>query len=116
VPFLGIVNVSSPSDSPYLNVVHIRFPPFETDAVLIIDTDAVLSSPVTMEFFQSVAGWDLEVIQRSCTIQHGKLAPCHAGGWCTPSLARSPDFRRFFVGESLDHKTTITGIVNNVNR
>src|SRR5208282_5857037 len=90
--------------------------PSETNSVLSVDAYAVLTLPAAVQLLQSVPGRDRQVLQRRGAIEHGQFPSRHAGWRRTPGLTRSPDFRRFFVGESLDHSVNITQRVNNVNR
>src|SRR5579875_471024 len=45
------------------DIVCFTFLPFETDAVLIIDSDAVLALTITLESLQAITGRDQEIIQ-----------------------------------------------------
>jgi len=36
--------------------------PSKADTPLIVDADAVLSSPVTAQFFETIAGWSQQII------------------------------------------------------
>ena len=98
------------------DVVSVMSAPHETDPVLIVDPDAVMPLPVAVQFFQPVAWWEPQVSQFNRAIEDGELSPGHASGRRAPSLARSPDFRRLLVGETLDHSPILTVHVNNVNR
>ena len=98
------------------NCASVGTAPFEAYSVLIVDSNAVLSLPVTVQFLQPVSRRDLQVVQRQGTVEHGQLSFRHAGRRRAPCLARSPDLRRFLVGESLDHRAIITTNVNNVKR
>lgn len=49
-------------------------------------------------------------------INHQQFAFRYGGRWGTAGSSSAPDFRRFLVGESLNHFTIITELVNNVNR
>ena len=90
--------------------------PHETNPVLIVNPNAVLPLPIPMQFLQPVSGGNLQILQNNCTVNNAQFSPRHARGRCAPCLARSPDFRRLPVGESLDHTSIITLSVNNVNR
>lgn len=90
--------------------------PDETDSELIVDPNAVLPLPVSMQFFQSVTRGETQVAEVDCAVQHGEFSHSDAGGRRAPCLTCSPDFRRLPVGETLDHCLTITLSVNNVNR
>jgi hypothetical protein len=90
------------------HVVSIWSTPNEADSVLIVDSYAVLPLPVTVQLFQPISGWNLQVIQREGTIKHGQFAPGYAGWRPAPRPAGSPDFRRLFVGETPDHLVILT--------
>ena len=98
------------------NFVSVGTSPFKADPVLIVDSYAVLSLPITVQFLQPVSRWDFQVFQRQGTVEHGQLPFCHAAWRRAPCLARPPNLRRFLVGESLDHQAIITTNVNNVKR
>jgi hypothetical protein len=48
--------------------------PDKTNAILVIDPDAVLSSTIAFERFESIARWNQEIIQSSSPVQHGKFS------------------------------------------
>src|SRR5579875_2833619 len=48
--------------------------PHEADPPLVVDPDAVLTGPITFECLQSVARWDMKVIERHRGSQLTKLA------------------------------------------
>ena len=100
----------------YLDVVSIVIAPHETKSILVTDADAVLPIPVPLEFFQAIAGRNLQVLQIYGCIQHRKFSFRDRGGRRASSPARFPDFRRFRGGETLDHTPIIMASVNNVNR
>ncbi len=54
----------------------IALPPFETDAPLIIDPNAVLSFPIPFKRFQAIAGRLPEILERSHAAQIQELSPC----------------------------------------
>lgn len=47
--------------------------PAETDAELIVDSDAVLATAVSFERFQAVAGWDAQVVKSAGNLQLAQL-------------------------------------------
>lgn len=57
-----------------LDVVGVCSEPAEADAPLIVDSDAVLASPVAGEFFKAVGGRDAEVEEAGRGIKHDELA------------------------------------------
>jgi hypothetical protein len=46
-----------------LNLVRALLGPKKTDAILIIDPDAVLALPVTSQCFKPITRWDPEFLQ-----------------------------------------------------
>jgi hypothetical protein len=88
-----------------LYLVSVALSPLETDAPLIVDSDAVLTLTVTVQFLQAIAGRDAQVLQRLRVVQHYELA---TGGvldalkaW--KALAVEERFR-VFAPERLYHK------------
>jgi hypothetical protein len=68
-----------------LNVMRpVRFPD-EADAILIVDTDAVLSAAIAAEPLQPVSRRDPEVGQCPRRVQHEELSQCNA-----PQIRREP--------------------------
>jgi len=57
-----------------LHVVSVTLSPLETDAPLIVDSDAVLTPTVTLKFLQAIAGSDPQILQRLRVVQHYELA------------------------------------------
>jgi hypothetical protein len=57
-----------------LHLISVTLSPLETDAPLIIDSDAVLTPTGTMKFLQTIAGRDTQVLQRLRVVQHYELA------------------------------------------
>ena len=48
--------------------------PDKADAPLVIDADAVLPFAISFKCFQTIAGWLLQVVERSCPMQIKQLA------------------------------------------
>jgi len=44
--------------------------PFETNAPLIVDSDAPFSSTIAHQFLEAICRWDLEVLQVRGRVQH----------------------------------------------
>ena len=88
-----------------LYLVSIAFAPFETYAPLVIDADAVLTSPIPCEFFKPVAGRHTEICEAIRCIQDGEFSPCQAMKIRRQPLREltSEDPFRFFIVERLDH-------------
>ena len=74
VNWFQLLGHESPSVSVIIhdfNFVGVACPPFKTDPPLVIDSNAVLSFPVAVQFLQPVSGWSLQVVQRLGSMQHG---------------------------------------------
>jgi hypothetical protein len=56
----------------------IRSLPAEADAPLVIDPNAILACAVTLQGFQSVAGWNPKLIQPAGLVQPQQFAPGHS--------------------------------------
>jgi len=68
--------ISSPSVVIHnLHIKGIALLPDKTDPPLVIDADAVLARPVTLQSFQSVGGWYAQIIQVPGVVQHAQLTP-----------------------------------------
>jgi hypothetical protein len=53
----------------YFHVISISVSPFETDTILVVDSNAVLPGTIAGEFFQPISGRDCQVIQGESSIQ-----------------------------------------------
>jgi hypothetical protein len=83
--------------------------PHEADAPLVIDTDAVLTSPSALQRFQTVPRRDTELSKCDGGAELTELAQCRA---LDPRVERSdslsiPQPFRVAVGERPDHEITI---------
>jgi hypothetical protein len=88
-----------------LDVVSIAVSPAEADPPLIVDPDAVLSSTVAAESFQSVPRWYSEILKVHSGIQHPELAQRRVlrgrpEPGCPPPAEQA---LRVTVAEALDH-------------
>jgi hypothetical protein len=75
-----------------LYVKRISVPPYETDTVLIIDPNAVLSAAISAKRLQLAPRWNPQVVERDGCIQNSqflKSPPLKIGRQAT-TLARSP--------------------------
>jgi len=61
-----------------LDVVCVGSEPSETDAPLIVDSDAVLASPVSGEFLKAIRGRDAKVEEAGRGIKHDEFAKGNA--------------------------------------
>ena len=88
-----------------LHLVSVTLSPLETDAPLIVNSDAVLTPTVTMKFLQTIAGRDAQVLQRLRVVQHYELAPRGVLDALKAWTALAVEERfRVFAPERLYHK------------
>ena len=79
--------------------------PLKADSPPVIDADAVLAEPVTLQGLEAIAGRNAEVVQSHCRIKGLEFRPCPA----LESLRKVPDSMasekrcRALVSETLDH-------------
>ena len=119
VPFLTTAMMFATSVSVivrYFNVVSIVIAPYEANAVLVVDTDAVLPLPVSPQFLQAVTRWVHQITQVHCRVEHSELSSRDVGGGSSLGLAGTPDDLCHPIGKTPDHVTIITCTVNNVKR
>jgi hypothetical protein len=87
-----------------LHVVGPVLPPNKTNTVLIVDSDAVLTFPVTLKRFQPVSGRDSKVIQINRRFNLVKLAQSHnLDRNPTPIRAGFKELLRIVIFEALNH-------------
>jgi len=58
------------------HLIGVSILPDETKAPLIIYSDAVLSGPIALKFFQAICRRDSEVIECLRIVEHTQLAQC----------------------------------------
>ena len=58
----------------YLAFVGVAVVPSETDPVLIVDPDAVLTASVATEFFQAASWWHSQIVQILCIVEYHQLS------------------------------------------
>src|SRR6056297_1213500 len=56
------------------DVIRMPFPPEETDAPLIVDSNAVLARPVAFEAFQPISGRNAQKVKLGCGVELQQLA------------------------------------------
>lgn len=61
----------------YFNFKRVTVMPFETDAPLIIDADAVSARAVASEHLKMIGGRHTQILQRDGTIEHTQLSESH---------------------------------------
>jgi hypothetical protein len=74
-----------------LDIAGIRFFPPKADPPTIIDPDAPLLCPITLEFFKPVAGWCAQKVEARGSIQLRQFAFCLApkslpSSWAAPRI------------------------------
>ena len=81
----------------------------EADAKLIIDPNAVLSFPVTIQLFQTVGRRDTQILQASCIVDHDQFPQCDGLNGLRKLSGKSLmiDFFRLPVSKASDHKNSI---------
>ena len=79
--------------------------PAEADAPLVIDPDAILSAPVSLQSLKTVSRRDPEVIQPRCGIKKHQFAPGGAFKTtkCSDELIVEQPFR-VPIGKASDHE------------
>lgn len=90
--------------------------PNETDSVLVVNPNTVLSLSVASQFLQAVARRRFQVVYRCRTVQYREFAFGNSCRGRAGRLASSPDFLRAPIGETPYHLEMITIAVTNVNR
>jgi hypothetical protein len=56
-----------------LNIVRITMSPCKTDPPLVIDTNTVLSPPITLHCLEPISRWDQQITERCGTVENQKL-------------------------------------------
>jgi hypothetical protein len=88
-----------------LDVVRVTRAPNEADPPSLVDADAVLTSPITLELFQAICGRNPQVVQAGCSIEHPELPKGGALEVRSQPLDRltAKQALRVRVLEALDH-------------
>jgi hypothetical protein len=100
-----------------LNLIWSRACPLKTDAILVVDSNAILASTISSKFFKLIAWWDtqfLEYFDRVKLIQFPSGNSPNVGGASSPGFGRVhaiKDIFSTFGFEVLDHEYIITRIV-----
>jgi hypothetical protein len=98
------------------NVRRALLGPNETDAVLVIDADAVLSLAVALECFEMVRLGSQEIVYGMCSIQHLELSLRNSPQIPRQGTAGSGgrriviDVRRCPIAKPLDHTILYNGM------
>jgi hypothetical protein len=101
-----------------LDVVSGAITPHETDPVLLVDPDAVLTVAISLQPFQAVSGRDSEIGERFGGIQHEQLSErdSRKAGRNDPGSLAVEELLGLLIPEAPDHFRTITFLVINVKR
>ena len=77
----------------------------KADSILIIDTNAVLPLPISLQWFQTICGWNFQILQTSCIVNHDQFSQCYSLNILRelPRENLVVDFLRFFVSKALYH-------------
>ena len=57
-----------------LNLLRLACRPSKTKTPLLVDADAVLTLPITSEFFQPITGRNTQIARCTCSVEHLQLA------------------------------------------
>ena len=81
----------------------------KANPILVIDTNAVLSLPVSVQGFQMICGWNFQILHTSCIVNHDQFSQCHSLNILRelPGENLIVDFLRLLVGEVLYHMATL---------
>jgi len=90
-----------------LNLVGISVPPFETDAVLVVNANAVLALAIAFQGFQSQP-WQLQIAKGSCGVQKRQTdASCLLDCLKSPAELPVQEPVDFLVAAGPDHTNSI---------
>ena len=83
----------------YLHVFRIAIIPPETDAVLIVDPNAVLASAVAFQFLEAIAGRTSQISQRRRLVQHLQFTFRDVSRPTLTAFSGPPELRRSRVSK-----------------
>ncbi len=100
------------------HVVGIAIPPHEADAILIIDSDAVLALALAVQSLQLVSGRHTQIIQRHGGMQQEELLqrPCFQTGGNASTSPRLPKLLRISIPEASYHEGIVLRYGTTVKR
>ena len=77
--------------------------------VLIVNSNAVLPLPISLQRFQMICGWNFQILQTSCIVNHDQFSQCHSLNILTELLGENliVDLLRFLVSEALYHTASL---------
>jgi hypothetical protein len=82
--------------------------PYKTNAKLIVDTDAVLTAPVSLHWLQHISRRITEIVQTGCRIHPVEFSPSHAlNASPSPTGPQLSQFRRVVVFETPNHDNMV---------
>jgi hypothetical protein len=89
-----------------LYITSIAGAPSEANAPLIVDPDAVLTSPVAFQRFQSIPRWNAEKVESRRRIDLQQLSMCNSlyAGRKAPAMLAPKELFRFSIRKALDHQ------------
>jgi hypothetical protein len=93
-------------------------PPLKTDPPLVVDPNAVLAHSLPRELLEPIPGWYSKILEGLSGIEHYKLPQGDSLQASRKSTCTLPleDLSRFGIPKALDHRRSITLLVNNVKR
>ena len=96
-----------------LDLMGIAVLPMEANTLLLVDPDAVLTAPATLERLQAIARRNPQIVEGDCAVEHSQLAPRNGLNTCRqpPGGRPAPDLFSFPVDKVPDHGKTITAHV-----
>jgi len=88
-----------------LNIEGVSCPPFKTNAPLVIDPNAVLTLPVSVQGFQMVRRGNPQIVQRYRPAYHSELPKGHRLNVVGQPMGKGPVKNKlgFFPLEASDH-------------
>ena len=89
----------------YSNVVRVSVGPAEAYSPLIVNPDAVLSSAIANQFFQSISGWRTQIVERLCGIENQQFTQARTSDNERNSLYRlsAKETLRLKIAKAADH-------------
>jgi hypothetical protein len=88
----------------YFNVKGASGLPAETESPLVIDSDAVVSFPVSFQSFETICRWNSKVIDVFSGIKHRQFAKSHQGERRKTAIATGgPELSGVFAAKSFNH-------------
>jgi hypothetical protein len=91
------------------DVLSITASPLEADAVLIVDPDRMLASPILLQRLEVIARESAQIVERFRFVQHHVLAARDQDDACRKAFARLPSLENGLgspIFEALDHAHT----------